>query len=244
MDSGFYAASTALAARTEALDTIANNLANAGTRGFRARHNSFSSVLAAHTPYTALNQATNNYGVLGGTRIDLSQGQLETTGNPMDVAIEGPGFFKVQTAGGTAYTREGAFRISPKGQLTTAAGDAVIGEGGTISLVGSGPVTISPDGTVTSGGAVVGRLVVVDFPPGTGIESRGGNYLGAPAKSEVPARDAQLRQGMLEGSNVNPVSSVVELITAQREAEGMRHALTMFSSEMDKTAAQDLPRVG
>ena len=243
MDSGFYAASTALAARTEALDTIANNLANASTRGFRARHNSFSSVLAAHTPYTALNQATNNYGVLGGTGIDLSQGQLEKTGNPLDVAIEGAGFFKVQTANGTAYTRDGAFKVSAQGQLTTAAGDAVIGERGVISLAGAGPVTISPDGTVTSGGAVVGRLAVVDFAPGTGIESLGGNYLGAPARSEGPARDVKLRQGMLEGSNVNPVSSVVELITAQREAEAMRHALTMFNSEMDKTASQDLPRV-
>ena len=191
-----------------------------------------------------MNQATNNYGVLGGTRIDLTQGQLEKTGNPLDVAIEGQGFFKVETASGTAYTREGSFKVSPKGQLTTASGDALVGEGGTITLVGSGPVTISPDGTVTSAGAVVGRLALVDFAPGTDIKSLGGDYVGAPAKSEVPAKDAQLRQGMIEGSNVNPVSSVVELITAQREAEGMRHALTMFNSEMDKTAAQDLPRVG
>ena len=243
MDSGLYAASAALAARTEALDTIANNLANASTRGFRARHNSFSAVLAAHTPHTALNEATNNYGVLGGTRMDLTQGQLEKTGNPLDVAIEGSGFFKVQTPSGIAYTRDGAFKISPKGQLTTAAGDPVLGESGVITLVGSGPVVISPDGTVTSAGAAVGRISVVDFAPGTDLKSLGGNYLGAPAKSEIPAKDVQLRQGMIEGSNVNPVSSVVELITAQREAEGMRHALTMFSSEMDKTASQDLPRI-
>lgn len=246
MDSGFYAVSTALAARTEALDTIANNLANASTRGFRARHNSFSAVFAgsSHTPHNALNEATNNYGVLGGTRIDLTEGQLEKTGNPLDVAIEGSGFFKVQTASGTAYTREGSFKVSPKGQLTTAAGDAVIGEGGVISIVGAGPVSISPDGTISTNGTIAGKLSVVDFAPGTEIKSLGANLLSAPAKSEVAAKDTQLRQGMLEGSNVNPVASVVELISAQREAEGMRHALTMFSSEMDKTASQDLPHVG
>ncbi len=104
-------------------------------------------------------------------------------------------------------------------------------------------MTIAADGTLSSGGAIAGRLTVVDFAPGTELESLGGNLVGAPAKSEIAAPGTQLRQGMLEGSNVNPVASVVEMINAQREAEGMRHALTMFSTEMDKTASQDLPHV-
>jgi flagellar basal-body rod protein FlgF/flagellar basal-body rod protein FlgG len=87
-------------------------------------------------------------------------------------------------------------------------------------------------------------LKVVEFPPKTQLESIGNTYYSAPPKTAVAAQDSQVLQGSLEGSNVNPVTSVVELITAQREVETMRRVLTMFSSEMDKTAAQDLPRLG
>src|ERR1700761_3645591 len=137
MDSGYYAACTALLSRTQALDTIANNLANAGTVGFRAERNVFSSVLAAagSAPGSALNQAINNYGILSGTTLDLSQGALQKTGNDLDLAIEGLGFFVVQTANGPMYTRNGSFQVSSKGQLVTAAGDAVMGDKGVISLL-------------------------------------------------------------------------------------------------------------
>src|SRR5580693_6851306 len=98
MDSGFYAASTALISRTQALDTIANNLANASTVGYRAQHNVFSSVLAdaggAGTS-SSLDNAINNFGTLSGTTLDQSQGALQKTGNPLDVAIQGSGYFVV-----------------------------------------------------------------------------------------------------------------------------------------------------
>ena len=95
MDSGLYAACAALQARTDALDTIANNLANASTGGFRARHTSFSSVLAsAGRPVgSELNRATNNFGILGDTHLDMTQGSLEKTGNELDLGIDGPGFW-------------------------------------------------------------------------------------------------------------------------------------------------------
>ena len=83
---------------------------------------------------------------------------------------------------------------------------------------------------------------MVEFAPTVEIKSAGGTYYTAPPKTEGPALKSQVRQGMLESSNVNPVTSVVELITAQREVETMRHVLTMFNAELDKTAAQDLPR--
>jgi flagellar basal-body rod protein FlgF/flagellar basal-body rod protein FlgG len=177
MDSGYYAACTALISRTQALDTIANNLANASTVGYRAQHNVFSAVLAAanSTSDSPVNQAINNFGVLSGTDMDTSQGALQKTGNPLDVAIQGSGYFVVQTPNGEMYTRDGSFQVSSKGQLITGAGDPVIGSKGTIT-VPPGTVTISNDGTISSKGAVAGKLKLVDFPPGTQLTSAGETY--------------------------------------------------------------------
>jgi flagellar basal-body rod protein FlgF/flagellar basal-body rod protein FlgG len=244
MSSGYYAACTGLISRTQALDTIANNVANVSTAGFRGSHNIFSSLLAtsSDSPLSVLNQDANDYGVLGGTQLDTSQGSLTRTGNDLDVAMEGPGYFSVQTASGPVYTRGGNFRVSPQGQLITSAGDPVLGDTGPITIVGE-PVSISTDGTISVNDAVAGRLKMVEFAPGTDVQSAGGTYYTAPAGTAVVATNSQVRQGMLESSNVNPITSVVELITAQREVETMRRVLTMFSTEMDKAAVQDLPRV-
>jgi flagellar basal-body rod protein FlgF/flagellar basal-body rod protein FlgG len=245
MDSGYYAACTALVSRTQALDTIANNLANVSTAGFRAEKNVFSSVLtnAGGGSSSALNQAINNFGVLGGTSLDATQGALQKTGNDLDVGIEGKGYFVVQTANGPMYTRNGAFQVSSKGQLVTSTGDAVMGDKGVISIL-PGTVSISPDGTISSNGAVTGKLKVVEFPEGTELTTQGSTYYSAPANTAAVAKDSSVRQGMLESSNVNPIASMVELVNAQRSAEMMQRALTMFNSEIDKTAAQDLPKVG
>jgi flagellar basal-body rod protein FlgF/flagellar basal-body rod protein FlgG len=244
MDSGLYAACTALVSRTEALDTIANNLANASTVGYRTQHNVFSSVLEqAGAPGDDLNQAINNYGLLSGTSLDETQGALQKTGNPLDVAIQGGGFFVVQTAGGgEMYTRNGSLQVSGKGQLVTSAGDPVMGAKGPITMP-PGTVSISPDGTISSNGAVAGKLKVVQFPDDVELSSAGENYYTAPANTAKDAINATVQQGMLESSNVNPVSSMVELINAQRSAEMMQRALTMFNSEIDKTASQDLPKI-
>jgi flagellar basal-body rod protein FlgF len=244
MDSGYYALSTALLARTQALDTIANNLANQSTAGYRAQRNVFSAVLAASgTSLTSdMNRAINNYGVLGGTTLDLSQGVLQKTGNDLDVAVQGSGFLVVQTANGPRYTRNGSLQVSSKGQLVTSAGDPVMGDKGVIAMM-PGPVSIGADGTISSNGAMMGKLKLVDFPAGTTITSEGGTYYSAPLKSAIAATGSTVQQGALESSNVNPVSGMVELISAQRSAEMMEHALSMFNSEIDKTATQDLPKI-
>jgi flagellar basal body rod protein FlgG len=126
--------------------------------------------------------------------------------------------------------------------LITASGDPVLGDNGPITIVGT-PVSISPDGTISSNGAISGRLKLVEFASTVEVQSAGGTYYTAPAGTAVSAKNSQVRQGMLESSNVNPVTSVVEMITAEREVETMRRVLTMFSTELDKTAVQDLPRV-
>lgn len=245
MDSGLYAACTALMARTDALDTIANNLANASTGGFRARQTAFSSVLAGSGQQlgSALNTATNSYGLLGNSRLDMQSGSLSHTGNELDAGIDGPGFFTVQTAQGVAYTRNGSFQVSPQGQLVTGTGDPVMGEGGAITIPQGANVTISPDGTISADGTIAGKLKVVQFSATADPQSMGGSYYTARSTDVEAAPDAQVQQGVLEGSNVNPIASVIELINAQRATEGMRHALTMIDTDMDKTAAQDLSRV-
>jgi len=243
MDSGYYAACSALMSRMDALNTVANNLANINTMGYRAQHNVFGSVLAgAHASASALNEAVNDYNVLGGTQLDLSQGALERTGNDLDLAIEGPGFFVVQTSAGRFFTRAGSLQVSSHGQLVTARGDAVMGEHGAISVVG-GPMSISSDGTISVNGAVAGKLKVVEFPLQVTLESVGGTYYTAPKGTDVDATESKVRQGMIENSNVNPTESVVELIEVQRSAEMMQKALAMFHQDINKTATQDLPRV-
>lgn len=244
MDSGYMAVCTALVSRTQALDTIANNLANASTVGFRSERNEFSSVLASsgNGSESAFNQVINRYGILTGSSVDQSQGALQKTGNDLDVGIEGTGYFVIQTAGGTMYTRNGAFQVSGKGQLVTGSGDTVMGDTGAITMP-PGSVTISTDGTISVNGAISGKLKVVEFPAGTELASMGNTYYSAPENTATAATNSSVRQGMLESSNVNPITSMVDLVTAQRTAEMMERALSMFSNEMDKTAAQDLPKV-
>lgn len=245
MDTGYYAACSALVARMQALDSIANNLANASTVGYRAEHHVFGSVLASQASESdsPLNEAINDFGVMGGTTLDQSQGSLQKTGNELDLGIEGKGYFEVQTSSGLAYTRNGSLHVSASGQLVTASGDQVMGDKGAIKIM-PGPISISADGTISVKGAVTGKLKVVEFPVGTQLSSMGNTYYSAPANSAREATDSSVRQGVLENSNVNTITSMVELVTAQRTAEMMQRALAMFNSEMDKTATQDVAKAG
>jgi flagellar basal-body rod protein FlgF len=244
MDSGFYAACAALMARSQALDLVANNLANTSTPGYRGQDNIFRSFLATAAGHhgSKLNQAVNDFGISGGSQMDLTQGNLEHTGNDLDFAVQGTGFFEVKTSNGTAYTRNGNFQVSPQKELTTAQGDPVMGDQGPIKIVG-GPVTVSPDGTISVNGAVAGKVKLVEFPAGTNFESIGKTYYSAPAQSGTPAKQSTIAQGSLESSNVNPVAGAVELVAVQRYAEMMQRALGMFHSEFNRIATEDLPKV-
>jgi flagellar basal-body rod protein FlgF/flagellar basal-body rod protein FlgG len=244
MDSGYYAACAGLAAQTQALELVANNLANLGTAGYRGQQATFRSLLSGGGTVSRnpLNAAVNDFGVLGGSRIDRASGSLTATGNPLDLAVAGNGFFVVQSAQGIAYTRNGGFHATPTGQLVTSEGDAVLGEQGPITLP-QGSVAVSADGTLSVDGAVVAKLRVAEFSPDTSLRAVGAAIYAAPADSELPAASSSIRQGMLEESNVSPVEGVVQLITIQRNAEMMQRALTLFDSQFNQTAVQDLPRV-
>jgi flagellar basal-body rod protein FlgF len=244
MDSGYYAACAGLAAQTQALDLVANNLANLGTAGYRAQQATFRSLVAGRAPvaWTPINAAMNDFGVLSGSRVDESSGSLTATGNPLDLAVAGKGFFVVQSSAGTLYTRDGGFHRTAEGQLVTAEGDPVLGEQGPISLP-DGQITVSPDGTISVDGAVVATLRLAEFSPETPLTAQGNALYSAPEGSALPPAASSIRQGMIEGSNVSPVEGVVELITIQRNAEMMQRALSLFDSQLDQTASQDLPRV-
>ena len=243
MDSGYYAACAGLRAQTETLELIANNVANINTTGFRGQQPQFSSLLAvASESGGMLSAAVNNFNVLEASRVDLSPGNLEATGNPLDWGIEGKGFFAVQTDDGVLYTRNGSFQTSAAGQLTTSTGAPVLGEQGAITLP-SGRISVSGDGTISVDGAVVGKLRLVEFAPGSSPEPAGNSYYTAPNAAVEAAPDASVRQGMLETSNVNAIGAVTEMIAVERCAEMLERALSLFHSNFNHIAASDLPHV-
>jgi flagellar basal-body rod protein FlgF len=244
MDSGYYAACAGLAAQTQALELIAHNLANIGTAGYRGQQATFRTLLSGRNEVARnpLNAAVNNFGVLGGSRIDLTAVSLTATGNPLDIGIAGSGFFSVQSPQGVAYTRNGGFHLTQAGQLVTADGDAVLGQQGAITLP-NGKIEVSADGTISVDGAVAAKLAVSEFSASTNLTALGNAVYGAPANSALPAASSSFRQGMIEASNVSAVEGVVQLITVQRNADMMQRALSVFDAQFNQTAVQDLPKV-
>ena len=172
----------------------------------------------------------------------MKSGEFEKTGNDLDLAMEGSGFFTVKTPAGIRYTRNGSFHTDTAGRLLTATGDPVMGEQGPVELP-SGTITISSDGTISQGGAVVATMKLVTFKPGTSLAAEGNSYYQAPAGSEIPAEDPRLSQGMLESSNQNPVVGAVSLIALQRHSQLLEQALSIFHSVFNNAPAQDLSRV-
>ncbi len=246
MDSGYYAACTALKTQSNALELIANNVANVNTTGYRSQIPSFESLLVEGqngTPSNPWSRLVNEFAVLNGSRLDLAEGNLQRTGNPLDLALDGPGFFAVQTSAGELYTRNGNFRLSAKGQLVTAAGDAVLGSAGPINMPANAQIAVGPDGTISVAGAVTGKVRLVEFAAPGQLAAVGGEYYSAPAKAATPALHTEIRAGMLESSNVNPVAAVVALITAQRQADMVGRAMSAFYSDFNRVAADELPRV-
>jgi flagellar basal-body rod protein FlgF len=246
MDSGYYAACAGLVSRMEALDVLANNLANTNTDGYKTQEQFYSALDAslgsasANGSLTPLNQAMNRYGVVGGQWLNLQEGSLVPTGNKLDVAIQGAGFFALQTGAGIRYTRDGSFHLNAKRQLVGAQGELVLGAGQPKAKpiqVPAGDISISSDGTVSVNGAMVGKLEIVNFTPGTQLALAGNGEFTAPAGAAKVEANPSVQQGVLEASNTNAVTGMVSLILAERNAQMMERAMTIFSTDFDKTAA-------
>jgi flagellar basal-body rod protein FlgF/flagellar basal-body rod protein FlgG len=243
MDSGYYAAFTGLIARMDALDVVANNLANVSTTGFRGQHEFYEAVTAnaGAAVLSPLNIAINNYGVLGGVNLDIQQGSLQSTGNTLDLGIRGAAFFAVQTSRGTRYTRNGSFHVSAAGQIVTQDGDPVLGNSGPIQ-VPEGALGVASDGTVTVNNSVTGQIRLASFAPGTDLTPEGNTNFVAPVGSEKPATDSTMASGMLEGSNLSAVKETVTLMVLQRHTEMLERTLSIFLDDFNRTAVQDLAR--
>ncbi len=203
------------------LDIAANNIANADTTGFKVEQ----LLLGAEVGNRARNDAIRpgaSFVLDNGVGRDFSQGSLEQTGRALDFAIEGEGvFFRIEDAGGEAYTRDGAFTISPEGVLVTKAGRPVLGDGRPITIdPAQGAITVGDDGTISQAGTVIGTIGLARFED-LGVLSKDGDglYRNASNAAPIDAAGAQVRQGMLEGSNVNPLIEITNLIEISRAYE-------------------------
>jgi flagellar basal-body rod protein FlgF len=244
MGSGYYAAFTGLLARTEALDSAASNLSNSGTAGFRAEREYFrNAIMGPDALRSQLNSSVNDFGVLGGNQIDLGEGPLRPTGNPLDLAIQGQGFFAIQTKSGVRYTRDGQFQRAADGLLVTAQGEPVLTTKQQPIRIPTGEINISPEGVVSVGGAVVSSLGLFTFPSAQSLLPEGTNRYFAVDGVVPRASAASIRQGSLEGSNQNVIQGTLQLILVQRQAEMMQKALTLFNNDFDKTASEELPKI-
>jgi flagellar basal-body rod protein FlgF len=245
MDSGYYAAVAGMVARTQQLDLAATNLANANTPGYRAEQEYFRSVLLGpEGEDSQLGRTVDDYGVLGGERLSMTQGELERTGNPLDLAILGDGFFEVQTTNGLRYTRNGGFHRSPLGLLVTEAGEPVESTAGKPITLPPGEVTVGSDGVISAAGGTVATVGVFTFPAGTQLTPEGSNLYVAPENTQVAAsKAATVYEGGLESANQSAIKGAMSLTLIQREAEMMQKALTIFHTEFDKFATEDLPRI-
>lgn len=242
-ESGFYAACAGLIARTDALEVAANNLANINSTGYKAQREYFSSLVAdAAANANPLNSAVNNFGVLGGARVDLAPGNLERTASDLDLAIEGNGFFEIQTRNGKRYTRDGNFMLSADRQLQTQSGDPVLSNQGQPIQLPAGQVSISADGTISVDNNVVAKVGLVELPGANLLPEGAANFI-AQGGTVKPATSSSIRQGMLESSNLSAVSASVGLIAIQRHADMLFRTLNIFHTEFNKSAAEDLPRV-
>ena len=173
------------------LEVIANNMANVTTTGFKARTTRFQEYLMPKASAETFQRPDRrlSYVIDSGTPLDLSQGPVEATGNPLNAAIRGEAFFAVQTPQGERYTRNGAFELNAQGQIVTSDGYPVLGEGGPIQIgqqeTGLG---LGPDGTVSTNQGTRGRLRLVTFANPQGLTNAGSNLY----SSNTPAQPAGL----------------------------------------------------
>jgi flagellar basal-body rod protein FlgG len=256
-DSMFVAASGALTQQLR-LEVLSNNLANLNTVGFKEDKASFEAHLPEMTDPSDATQGgvpevlattvlqpylSNNFHVtFEGSSINFSPGELKHTGNALDLALGGNGFFCIDTADGTRYTRKGNFTLNPDGELATADGKRVMGERGAIKIDGK-EVVVDDKGSVVVDGTVVGTIKIVDFPQPYQLVKIGGSLFGFRedgGATEEKAEGTELLQGVLELSNVNAVRTMTEMIEVLRTYEAYQKVI----QSMSETTTQAINEVG
>ena len=236
MDRMIYLSMSGAKATMQRQDTLANNLANVSTPGFRAELQAFRAV-----PVQGSGASTRVYALETTTGYDASPGAITSTGRNLDVAAKGNAWLAVQALDGTeAYTRGGSLEVTSDGTLTTRSGLPVLGDGGPLQVPPNSVVSIGADGTVSAKGndgknSAIGKLKLVT--PEAAL-TRGEDGLFRAADGELSADDkARVQDGALEGSNVSPVETMVAMISAARQFEAQMKMLQAAEAN-EKAAAQ------
>lgn len=203
------------------LDIVANNIANASTAGYKGEQLLFVEYLAR----TSDGQQVSFVQDLAVVR-DFSEGEFIKTGGTLDAAIHGKGWFVIDTPEGQFYTRNGHFELNRNGEIVTSAGDPVLSDRGQPIAIGTGEtnIQISGDGTVSTSAGIKGRLNIVEFPDGQVLNKVSGNLYSTDQPPEQ-ALTAVVAQGMIEGSNVQPIIEVSNMITALRSYQSAQQVV-------------------
>ncbi len=236
MSHGIYSAVSGALAQEVSLESVANNVANSRTIGFRGDRVRFEETLRQASATPAPTDPIRY--VRPQVSTDLRVGSTTTTGNPLDLAIAGDGYFVVEAPGGERLTRAGQFRLDPNGVLTTSEGYPVMGTNGEIRLATGSAPQITANGRVTAGGAEIDRLRIVTAP-NQAISKESGIMLVAPRSAITDVENPALLVGSLESSNASPISSMTELIATQRTFDAFQRVIQGFR-ELDSRTARDL----
>jgi len=237
MNPEIYTATQGLIARQNELDLIANNLANVNTSGFKATKPfvyAFNQALEGDL-MNPLNAMNGSQPVLTGEFLNQEQGGLKNTGGPLDIALEGTGFFKLETPYGTRYTRRGHFQLDRNGALSTEQGYFVLDQRGQRIILGEGPVDISKDGAIFQDKVEKGRLAVVELPNPENLVPEEDLLIASmdPNQQEIPAR-ATMSQGFLEMSNVSVAREMIAMIQAQRVYEMNNKVIKAINQDLNQ----------
>lgn len=224
------------------MDVLANNLANANTTGFK-EDKAFFSILnqSLGSSELAPGAGVGRASALTGKSLNPAEGSLSYTNRDLDIAIAGNGFLAVQAPQGIRYTRNGDLQLNAQGILTTSEGYSVLGISGRPIALGQGKVQISEDGTVSQEDAAVDRLKIVTFDNLSTLEKEGNSLLaakGGPDSEKVSI--ATIKSGYLEQSNVNPVSSMVQMVDLMRHFEAIQKSVSLLMNELNSKAIDKL----
>jgi len=242
MDQISVLAAAGMQARMQSLDLVANNLANSSTGGYKS-DGEFYTLFASEA---AGDDAS------GGTRVpmiqrqwtDFAQGLLEPTNNPLDFGLSGKGFFVVQGPSGPLYTRNGNFRFSNTGSLTTGEGYPLLQQNGQPFKANTAlPLTVSRDGEISQNGKSIGTIKLADFPNPASLTKYGANYFAnASGQEPLDTTATQTYQGKIEASNVSASHGAVRIVGLSRQFEMMQKAISI-SNDMGKKAIEEVAKV-
>jgi len=230
MSDAFTAGYIGMDSRMKLIEIVTNNLANLQTTGFKT---DFGRLLESEKSLTV------------GSNIDMASGEIGYTGNDLDVAIDGPGFFAVQTPGGVRYTRNGSLSLNESGDLVTKDGMKVLSTSGSPINARGLNVAIQDGGIVTVDGNEVATLKLVSFRNNTDLQREGANrFVWTGAADGVQDVELPMMKGRaLEHSNVNPTMEMVRLMTAYRDFESVQKSVRTIDSEMNGRLIQELGRL-